>query len=81
MQRSLQPPQASGGIIPATCFGSGDWGPWVLPRGRVRDPVRGSRGARVPSVVGRDAVAFPPALSLLLSLLFVYFSLSSSLSP
>ena len=62
MQRSLQPPQASCGIIPATCSGRGDWGHRVLPRGRVRDSLSGAGEEPESPRCGERGCGFPSAL-------------------
>lgn len=74
MQRSLQPPQALGGIIPAICSGSGDWGHWVLPRGRVRDSLSGAGEEPESPRCGERCCGFPSCSASSL-LLFVSFSL------
>lgn len=79
MQRSLQPLQALGSMIPATCFGRGDWGPWVLPRGRVRDSLSGA-GEEPESPRWWGEMLWLSLLLCLFSCLFS-LSLSPSLSP
>lgn len=74
MQRSLQPPQALGGIIPATCSASGDWGHWVLPRGRVRASLSGAGEEPESPQCGERCCGFPSRSASSL-LLFVSFSL------